>query len=267
MTLDTLSFASGMHQHNLDVDGKQELQINLNEHASGTLIIMAHGSGNLKLDINVGDGSDWTILWLNRSDQSLNIKETIEIGSNVNLIANYGELTEGEHHKETLAKMVGTDSHLHLRGASIIFKEMTWKVTALHLAKRTFANLDNHMIVLENGKLVMEVTGSIENGHSGSETHQMTRVMNLGETVNATVYPKLLISENDVAASHAAAVGQPDEEHIYYLQSRGVTRLEALKLITKGYLYPITENIEDETIKNQLLEEIEMKVDTQWTEL
>ncbi|NLC64279.1 MAG: hypothetical protein GX753_01250 [Erysipelothrix sp.] len=83
----------------------------------------------------------------------------------------------------------------------------------------------------------------------------------MGDESNAIVFPKLLIDENDVAASHAASVGRPNEEHIYYLQSRGLSKKDAMRLLLKGYLLPITEGIQDLKIKEALIEEIEMKVD------
>ena len=121
-------------------------------------------------------------------------------------------------------------------------------------------------IVLDNARLKLEIIGSISKGNSGSETHQMSRIMNLGDNVHGMVYPMLLIDENDVAASHAASVGQPDEEQVYYLQSRGLTRLDALKLIITGYLMPIVDAIDDEVIKETLVQEIMEKVNNQWQE-
>ena len=259
-----LHYKSGMHQTTLTVTDETNTVINFEDGTEGTLIVFVEGEGNLNLTLNFEDHSNWTYLWINRSDASLNVNEKFNIGAHVQLRANYGELSTGSHTKKTVAEFLGSDSNLLLKGASIAFNKLNWDLIALHHGKRTHANLENYAIVLENAKMSMEVTGQIDNGFSGSETHQITRIMNLGETVNAVVFPKLLISENDVAASHAATVGQPDEEHIYYLQARGIDRVEALKILTKGYLLPITTDIEDEDIKKQLIEEIEMKVDTQW---
>ena len=72
--------------------------------------------------------------------------------------------------------------------------------------------------------------------------------------------PLLLIDENDVKASHATTLGQPDENQLYYLQTRGLSRKQALGLLTVGYIMPITELFEDETINQKLKNEIEMKV-------
>lgn len=259
------SFISGAHIQNFHVDGHLEVFLNFEKNSYGTYICNIEGDGELNFRVNFENGSSWTFLWLNKSNRDLSIEEHITLGKHTNIKMNYGELSEGKHIKNSVYEFLGNDSQLNVKGASIVYGKLNWDLKALHHAKRSYANLDNHAIVLENGLLNLEVTGQIDKGFSGSETHQMTRVMNFGEAVNAVVFPKLLIDENDVAASHAATVGQPNEEHIYYLQARGISRNEALKLLMKGYLLPITNDIENETVKTELLDEIDSKVESQWT--
>lgn len=257
------TFESGLHKVDI-VASDNNVDLEFKSHSHGTIILYVSGNGKLDITLTFKEGGRWTYLWVNKSDESLDVNETYIMESNVDLKSNYAELSHGNHTKLLNARMVGSNSSLHMKGAIIAFNRLVWDVQAHHEAKRTFANMDNHAIVLEDGYINMEVTGQIDNGYSGSETHQMTRIMNLGESVNAVVFPKLLIRENDVAASHAATVGQIDEEHIYYLMARGISRLESVKILTKGYLMPILVDIEDEDVKKELLEEIEMKVDTQW---
>lgn len=249
---------------NLEVKGKKDVHIVLPKHSNGTLILRVSGEGDLNLTLTFEEGSHWTYLWINQSDTALSVHEVLMLEHKAQVRANYAELSLGNHTKDTLINFNGSDTHFELRGASMAFNRLRWHLVANHNSKRSFAQLNNYAIVLEEAVLNMEVTGFIPNGNSGSKTHQITRIMNLGEAVNATVFPKLLIEENDVEASHAATVGQPDEEHIYYLQARGISRIDALKLLIKGYLMPITHDIENETIKNELIEEIETKVNAQW---
>lgn len=259
------TYTSGQHIESFDIKEAQDIYLNFEANSSGSYIVSITGEGTLNFNVNFEANSTWTFLVLNRSEASLLIHEHITLQQGVNLKMNYGELSTGSHTKNSVYEILGSDSHIDVKGASIVFNKLNWNLKALHHAKRSFANLDNHAIVLENAQLSLEVTGQIDKGFSGSETHQMTRVMNLGDKLNCVVFPKLLIDENDVAASHAAAVGQPNEEHIYYLQSRGIEHIDALKLLMRGYLLPITDDIENETIKNELLEEIEQKVNAQWT--
>ncbi|HBN00459.1 MAG TPA: Fe-S cluster assembly protein SufD, partial [Firmicutes bacterium] len=62
--------------------------------------------------------------------------------------------------------------------------------------------------------------------------------------------PILKISDNDVLASHAAVVGRLNEEHLFYLESRGLSEEEAKRLIALGYLKPIESYFADkETVQ------------------
>ena len=74
-------------------------------------------------------------------------------------------------------------------------------------------------------------------------------------------YCQLYIENNEVAASHGCSIGQVDQQQIFYLTSRGLSYLDAVKLITLGYLLPVTEIIDNQEVNQLLKAEIEKKVD------
>lgn len=254
----------GMNQFAINVDNTTEAHISVPDNYESSVVVTLSGNGSLKLTVSIGKNANVKYLSINHSNDSLEIQEKITVNQGATCVASYGELSNGNHTKDTLVNFVGESSSLELKGAIIAFGKLKWTIKALHQAKKSKAFVNCNAIVLNNAKLHLEIAGKIEKGYSGSETHQMSRIMNLGENAKGIVYPMLLIDENDVAASHAASVGQPNEEHIYYLQSRGLTRLESLKLITTGYLMPIVEGIDDASIKESLRDEIMKKVNEQW---
>ena len=120
--------------------------------------------------------------------------------------------------------------------------------------------MENYAVVEEGGQYRMEATGKIIQGARESNSHQKTRVLTMSERHSSEVVPVLLIDENDVKASHATTLGQPDENQLYYLQTRGLSRRQALGLLTVGYIMPITELFDQEEVRTALKDEIEMKV-------
>ncbi|HHX52572.1 MAG TPA: SufD family Fe-S cluster assembly protein [Erysipelothrix sp.] len=246
--------------YNITVSDKTDITFNFPENSHGNVFITLLGEGDLDLQLIFGDYSNWSYLILNESDHALNIKETVTLHKEAYIKANYGELSNGQHVKNTNFVLDGAHSHLDVRGASIAFGELEWHMSALHRAKDSYAMLQNYGIVFTGGRLTFEVLGDIEKGQSRSKTHQITRVMNMDEQVRARVFPKLVIDENDVEASHAASVGQPDPEAIYYMRSRGLSLKETLQQMTLGYLLPIVDVIEDEEVKEQLAQNIYSKV-------
>jgi len=74
------------------------------------------------------------------------------------------------------------------------------------------------------------------------------RALMWGKSSVALAEPQLEIEANQVKASHAAAVGRMDEEQLFYLQSRGMKRKKAEKMIVDGFMGELTSKIEDKRL-------------------
>lgn len=98
-----------------------------------------------------------------------------------------------------------------------------------------------------NGTLRFLGNSYIKNGAHRSQTRQEGKITNLSATCKSEASPSLLIKENDVVASHGAALGAYNPTQLYYLMSRGLSLAESKKLITYGTLLPIIEKLEDAT--------------------
>jgi len=62
------------------------------------------------------------------------------------------------------------------------------------------------------------------------------RVLLLGENSRAVVEPQLEIQSNDIKAGHSASIGRVDEQQVFYLMSRGLSRQKAVELIVEAFL-------------------------------
>ena len=102
--------------------------------------------------------------------------------------------------------------------------------------------------------MVIDGIGTITKGQHGSAAHQTNKIMVFDANCIASANPYLYIDEYDVKASHAAGVGKMDEDHLYYLQSRGLSKKQAMHLITYGYLKPVIEVIDNEMLKERFEE-------------
>ena len=79
-------------------------------------------------------------------------------------------------------------------------------------------------------------------------------ILKLGDKTLANSIPSLKIDANDVKASHGATVGQIDEEQLFYLMARGLSRQEAEKLIVEGFFEPVIQKIPSEELKEKIRE-------------
>ena len=84
----------------------------------------------------------------------------------------------------------------------------------------------------------LELRGKIIIGPQahGADAFLRLKVLLLGENARAITVPELEIMTNDVKAGHAASVGRLDQEQIFYLMSRGISREEATKLLVEAFL-------------------------------
>ena len=133
------------------------------------------------------------------------------------------------------------------------------EVKIVHDMGYTNGNIHNFAVCFDEGKYFMAADGTIKKGCSQSQSHQQTRVLTMGQKHKAEVIPILYIDEDDVKASHALTIGQPDEAQLYYLQSRGLTKEQAMGLLAIGYFMPVIDLVDDEELHEKLRFEMEEK--------
>jgi Fe-S cluster assembly protein SufD len=90
---------------------------------------------------------------------------------------------------------------------------------------------------------------------------QANRNLVLSPHARADSIPGLEIEANDVRCTHAATVGRLEDEPIFYLMSRGMTRQDAERLIVAGFFDPIMQRIPFEEVRARLTAHIEAKLE------
>ncbi len=92
----------------------------------------------------------------------------------------------------------------------------------------------------------------------GTDTYELNRNLVLTEGARADSVPNLEIETGEIeGAGHAAATGRFDDEHLFYLQSRGISEEEARRLVVRGFFQEIIQKIEIEEVREYLTSQIE----------
>ena len=89
---------------------------------------------------------------------------------------------------------------------------------------------------------------------------QTSRNILLSEHAFARSIPNLEIEANDVRCGHAASVGPVEEEQLFYLMSRGITRPEAQRLIVFGFFNEVLERIPVAEVRDSVSHAIEQEL-------
>jgi Fe-S cluster assembly protein SufD len=110
-----------------------------------------------------------------------------------------------------------------------------------HEAPKTTSDLLFKGAVADEARSVYSGLIRVRRGAVGTNAFQTNRNLVLSEGARAHSVPNLDIAENDVRCSHASAVGPIDPDHRYYLESRGIPREVADRLIVLGFFDDILE--------------------------
>jgi Fe-S cluster assembly protein SufD len=95
----------------------------------------------------------------------------------------------------------------------------------------------------------------------GTDTYEMNRNLVLGDFARADSVPNLEIETGEIeGAGHASASGRFDDEHLFYLQARGITPDEARRLVVLGFLVEVIQKTGIPTLIDSLTALLEEKL-------
>ncbi len=89
----------------------------------------------------------------------------------------------------------------------------------------------------------------IDPGAQRTHTYLQIHTMMLSPRARLDAIPSVLVSADDVSASHGGTVGELDESAIFYMQSRGLDRPAAVRLLVEGFFEPVLTQLEDEPLE------------------
>jgi Fe-S cluster assembly protein SufD len=101
----------------------------------------------------------------------------------------------------------------------------------------------------------------VAKGAQGTDAYQANRNIVLSERAVARSIPQLEIEANEVRCTHGATVSPVEEEHIFYLMSRGIDRVTAQKLVVFGFFGDVLDRIRVPELREELAQAIARKVE------
>lgn len=177
-----------------------------------------------------------------------------KLDSNANLETTRGILSNGNIISDTLVDLSGEFSETEIKTIAVAdaTQKQNVNTATYHNAKMSKSNIVNQGVAKEKAKLYFNNFGKIEQGMKESKAFQSTRGVILDRYASIQANPFLLIDEYDVEAGHGATIGKFDDDSLFYLMSRGLSKSDAEKLIVNGFIDPILANIDNEALKEQL---------------
>ena len=166
-----------------------------------------------------------------KNDVFCTLKENYSSGFiNGAILANNSE----EHEIRTFTKHIGESTKSYQKVKSI---------------------LDKNSKAIFQGKIYVDSNAQKTNGY------QLSKAIILDQKSEFDSKPELEIYADDVKCSHGSTSGNLDENAIFYLMSRGLSRSDAKKLLIKGFLQDAIETITSEEIKKYFLNKLGILLD------
>ena len=157
----------------------------------------------------------------------------------------------------TIINLDEENSRFEYNLKTISEKEEAYDIITYHNASNTTSVINPNGVNIKEGKLKFNVSSFVPKGKIKCDASQNNKIINLTNN-ECIINPNLYIDEYDVVANHSAWIGSFKEAEIFYLQSRGINKEEAIKLLIKGFLTSKLEITEEE------LENIKNIIDEYW---
>ncbi len=145
------------------------------------------------------------------------------------------EITESGHYTVEIVK---SGAHAEIKGAFLgkSNDDINIEVLIVHKAPHTTANTTLKGVGKDQSKIRFLGRIIIEEGCGDTNSFLEERILLLSDQAKAEAVPELEILADDVKCSHAATISRIPQEHLFYLQSRGINQEKAEEMIVEGFL-------------------------------
>jgi Fe-S cluster assembly protein SufD len=244
------------------------LIIDVQPYGRATVVIDQTGSATYadNVEIHVADGGDLTVVAL--ADWAA---DTVQVAQHV---ATLGKDAHLRHFAVTLGgtlvRLSPTVRYTAPGGDAELFG-ITFADAGQHLESRLFVDHDTpncrsrvgYKVALsgEGARTVWIGDVLIRPQATGTDTYEYNRNLVLTDGAHADSVPNLEILTGEVVgAGHASTSGRLDDEHLFYLQARGIPFEEARRLVIRGFFGELINRIGIPELEERIAGSIEAEL-------
>ena len=169
----------------------------------------------------------------------------------------FSSINKGNSKKDIRVFLNGENSKTSLKGMLISkhkeSNDIFCKVT--HNAPNTISNQEWRMLSSDNSKTSLNGKIKILKNAKKSTGSFFSKTLLLSEKAKSFSKPELEIFEDEVSCSHGASFGEIEKEKVFYLQSRGLSKRDAIKFLVLAFINELKLN--DDKLNENILSETE----------
>lgn len=247
------------------------IEIVANENTKSTIIIKYTSNEenecfhNGIIRVNAKQNSKLNIVLVNlintKSNNFIAIENTFEENSKVNYtIIDFGGKNSITNYYSNL---MGENSDNRLNTIYLGKESQVFDLNYIGELKGKKSNIDIEVqgALKDIAKKHFKGTIDFKKGCKKATGNENEACMLLSDTAKSLALPMLLCSEEEVEGNHSSSAGKIGEKELFYIMSRGFELKEAMKLMVRAKFNKILENIENEDLKEDILQEIDKRLD------
>ncbi|MBI4120593.1 MAG: SufD family Fe-S cluster assembly protein [Parcubacteria group bacterium] len=116
-------------------------------------------------------------------------------------------------------------------------------IRLVHEAPETYSRVTAKAALFDQSRFEFRGMLKVEREAKGSDTYLLAKGLMVSPEARAEIYPYLEIATNEIRASHGSTVGYLDKNQLFYLQSRGLSRGEAERIILAGFFRDVAKEM------------------------
>ena len=249
-----------------DVASFPHIGISVGTNAEARVLIVYRSAPGKRLlmvpevDVRVADGGNLRLLSVQSLDHAAStvVHQRIRIGRDAT--SRLGEVGLGGDlgRLDLVVDLEGDGSSSEMVG--LYFGEgsqtLDYRVVVNHLGRSTSSDIFLKGALEDDSQSVFTGLLRIEKDAQKTSTFETNRNLVLSENAKAHSVPNLEILCDDVVCGHASSVGPLEEDHLYYLQSRGLRKERAERLLIRGFFTEVIDRLPITGISQPVSDEV-----------
>jgi Fe-S cluster assembly protein SufD len=148
----------------------------------------------------------------------------------------------------------GAGAHGDITGLNLVNDGQHSDITmdASHAVPHTTSQPLFKSIARGRGKAIVQGRLVVARDAQKTDAKLMSQGLMLSDEAEILSKPELEIYADDVVCGHGSTCGKLDEDHLFYLLSRGIPKEEAETMLVRGFLEELVDPIEDEALAEAL---------------
>ena len=134
------------------------------------------------------------------------------------------------------------------------------KTLVNHLAPNCKSNQKVKNVLSSSSKGVYQGKIYVKDIAQKTDAYQLSKALLLDDNAEFNSKPELEIYADNVKCSHGSSSGSIDQDSLYYLMTRGLSRKDSTKLLIKGFLNDVIEFIKSPSIKKFVESKLEQQI-------